>query len=229
MTYALSKHLPHHFNVKLLRLSFSCLHLHLSNRRFPYLHQVLEEILLCDGEEYVNMTSQEQKTRSGWFLGRKYIAAVEKQQWGVNRRWGYRVVALRDDLDSIDDIARLQHPQRRPKTTIDLSNDSSTPSSRSRAKRKASSSRTKKKRSSRAKRRKPPTPPPSPSAASSDEDDHDQISDHDHDQTSDNDSDGDADYLDDHSEDASDESSDSDEDDNNDDSDASIDPAYESD
>ncbi|CAB1100267.1 unnamed protein product [Ectocarpus sp. CCAP 1310/34] len=31
--------------------------------------EVLEEALLCDGEECVNLDSDEQKNRSGWFIG----------------------------------------------------------------------------------------------------------------------------------------------------------------
>ena len=50
---------------------------------------------------------------SGWFLDTKFIAAVEKSLWSTDQRWGYTIVGLNTNEDT---ISRLQTkpPRRTP-------------------------------------------------------------------------------------------------------------------
>ncbi|CAB1103754.1 unnamed protein product [Ectocarpus sp. CCAP 1310/34] len=128
--------------------------------------KVLEDAFLCDGEEYVNLDSDEQKNRSGWFIGTKYVAAVEKTKWGQNQRSAYQVVTLDSDPANIQ---RLQTSRRPARTTIDPSSDDRTAADRSNSKRKSSSSASNQKSSSNAKRSNKHVAPPSDTSSSDDD------------------------------------------------------------
>ncbi|CAN0336512.1 unnamed protein product, partial [Pylaiella littoralis] len=129
--------------------------------------QVLQEVLICDGEEYVHLTPDEQKSRSAWFIDMKYVAAVEKKRWGDQRRWAYHVVGLNSDINVINRL----HASRTPShPTIDLSTTDPASPAHTSPKREASSSASKKTPSTKAKRTKQPVPPPSDTSSSAADD-----------------------------------------------------------
>ena len=84
----------------------------------------MDEVLVTDGEEFIQLPADRQKSRASWLLDTKFVAAVEKSRWGADQRWGYSIVGLNRD-DTI--IAKL-HAKSAKSTasrppTIDLADD----------------------------------------------------------------------------------------------------------
>ena len=70
----------------------------------------MDEVMCSDGEAFIHLTEQQQKERSTWILDTKFVAAMEKSRWGADQRWGYSIVGLNSDFDT---VARLQAKPRK--------------------------------------------------------------------------------------------------------------------
>lgn len=129
-----------------------------------------------DGEAFIHLTEEQQKECSTWILDTKFVAAVEKSRWGADQRWGYSIVGLNSDFDT---VARLQAKPRKakpsPPPTIDLAGgDASSPTTSSNNSKRGSTPYNNGR--NHAKRSKPPLQPWSGASSTSDSDDGSAIS-----------------------------------------------------
>lgn len=84
----------------------------------------MDELLLADGEEFIQLTPARQKSRASWLLDTKFVAAVEKSRWGADQRWGYSIVGLNNDRNVIAKLhAKSAEPTASRPPTIDLAGE----------------------------------------------------------------------------------------------------------
>ena len=127
----------------------------------------MDEVLVTDGEEFIQLPADRQKIRASWLLDTKFVAAVEKSRWGADQRWGYSIVGLNRD-DTI--IAKL-HAKSAKSTasrppTIDLADDEEPSSS-------STKPGTTKKNKTPNETKRSHLPPPAADSSSEEEDDSD--------------------------------------------------------
>lgn len=89
----------------------------------PPLFQALDELFMCDGEEFTNMSEADQKFYAGFLIDTTFIAAVQKKKWGAQQQTGYHILALSSDHGVIQRLSNS--PTAAAPDTIDLSTASS--------------------------------------------------------------------------------------------------------